>query len=125
MSKLSHEIYDNPLVSRYASAQMLKVFSPQFKFGWWRRLWLALAESQKELGLPIKANQLAQTILIFADNTGFGWRSIFSVCCKKGGQIFEIDNLITCSLIRLNCLFSLRLDFNFALRRARLWLTVL
>ena len=43
----------------------------------------------------------------------------------KGGQIFEIDKLITCSLICLNCLFSLRLDFNLALRRARLWLTVL
>jgi len=44
---------------------------------------------------------------------------------RKRGQIFEIDKLITCSLICLNCLFSLRLDFNLALRRARLWLTVL
>jgi len=60
MSKQSHDIYENPLVSRYASGQMLKIFSPQFKFSWWRRLWLALAESQKELGLQIKPNQLAQ-----------------------------------------------------------------
>ena len=60
MSKQSHDIYENPLVSRYASGQMLKVFSPQFKFSWWRRLWLALAESQKELGLQNKPNQLAQ-----------------------------------------------------------------
>ncbi len=52
------EIYDNPLVSRYSSAEMLKVFSPAFKFGMWRRLWLALAQSEKELGLDIKPGQL-------------------------------------------------------------------
>ena len=49
--------YENPLVSRYASAQMLYLFSPRHKFGTWRRLWLALAESQRELGLPITAEQ--------------------------------------------------------------------
>ncbi len=43
----------------------------------------------------------------------------------SGNSPFGIDKLITCSLIRLNCLFSLRLDFNLAFRRARLWLTVL
>ena len=63
MSKQSHDIYENPLVSRYASPQMLKVFSPQFKFGWWRRLWLALAESQKELGLQNKPNNIIQSYL--------------------------------------------------------------
>ena len=54
-----HQTYENPLISRYASAEMLTIFSPQFKFGAWRRLWLALAESQAELGLPIKPRQLA------------------------------------------------------------------
>jgi len=39
---------------------------------------------QSSGGLSAKANQLAQTILIFADNTGFGWRSIFSVCRYHG-----------------------------------------
>ncbi|KPK77211.1 MAG: adenylosuccinate lyase [Phycisphaerae bacterium SM23_30] len=60
MSKKTSKIYENPLISRYASPQMLEVFSPQFKFGTWRRLWLALAESQAELGLPIKKKQLAE-----------------------------------------------------------------
>ncbi len=47
------ERYQNPLVERYASAEMSRIFSPAFKFGTWRRLWLALAESQMELGLPV------------------------------------------------------------------------
>jgi adenylosuccinate lyase len=45
--------YSNPLTERYASREMSYIFSPAFKFGTWRRLWLALAESQKELGLDI------------------------------------------------------------------------
>lgn len=54
------DIYDNPLVSRYTSPQMLAVFSPQYKFSTWRRLWLALAESQARLGLAVTKTQLAQ-----------------------------------------------------------------
>src|SRR6266851_3197365 len=42
---------DNPLVSRYASQEMARLWSPQRKFSTWRRLWLALAEAQHELGL--------------------------------------------------------------------------
>jgi len=45
--------YSNPLTERYASAEMSRIFSPAVKFGTWRRLWLALAESQRELGLNI------------------------------------------------------------------------
>jgi adenylosuccinate lyase len=45
--------YRNPLVERYASREMSTIFSAATKFGTWRRLWLALAESQKELGLEI------------------------------------------------------------------------
>src|SRR5690606_33233879 len=52
--------YRNPLVERYASAEMSRIFSPAFKFGTWRRLWLALAEAEHELGLPIPAEALAQ-----------------------------------------------------------------
>jgi adenylosuccinate lyase len=43
---------DNPLVSRYASQEMARLWSPQRKFSTWRRLWLALAEAQHELGMP-------------------------------------------------------------------------
>jgi adenylosuccinate lyase len=45
------KVYDNPLVSRYASEQMAELWSPQRKFSTWRRIWLALAEAQHELGL--------------------------------------------------------------------------
>ncbi len=52
--------YQNPLVERYASPEMSRIFSPAFKFGTWRRLWLALAEAQKELGLDISDEAVAQ-----------------------------------------------------------------
>ncbi len=53
-----HEVYDNPLVSRYASQTMARLWSPQVKFSTWRRLWTALAESQRRLGLNISAEQV-------------------------------------------------------------------
>ena len=52
--------YESPLASRYASAEMLYLFSPQKKFGTWRRLWLALARAESRLGLPITEEQLAE-----------------------------------------------------------------
>ena len=47
----SHQVYDNPLVTRYASREMAELWGPQRKFSTWRRLWLALAEAEYELGL--------------------------------------------------------------------------
>ena len=52
--------YDNPLITRYASLAMSQLWSPQRKFSTWRRLWLALAEAEAELGLPITQEQLAE-----------------------------------------------------------------
>ena len=52
--------YDNPLLTRYASAEMGEIWSPQRKFSTWRRLWVALAEAEAELGLPITAAQIDQ-----------------------------------------------------------------
>jgi adenylosuccinate lyase len=52
--------YSNPLVERYASPEMARIFSPAFKFGTWRRLWLALAEGEKALGLEIPDEAIAQ-----------------------------------------------------------------
>ena len=52
--------YESPLNSRYASEQMKYIFSPDFKFRTWRRLWIALAESEKELGLNITDEQIAE-----------------------------------------------------------------
>jgi adenylosuccinate lyase len=44
-------LYDNPLISRYASRELAELWGPQRKFGTWRRLWVALAEAQQELGM--------------------------------------------------------------------------
>lgn len=52
--------YDNPLMSRYASPEMSFLWSPQRKFSTWRRLWVALAEAEAELGLPITRAQIEQ-----------------------------------------------------------------
>ena len=50
--------YENPLLTRYASSAMSAVWSPQRKHSLWRRLWVALAETQQELGLDISDEQL-------------------------------------------------------------------
>jgi adenylosuccinate lyase len=47
----SFQVYDNPLVGRYASREMAQLWGPQRKFSTWRRLWLALAEAEHDLGL--------------------------------------------------------------------------
>jgi adenylosuccinate lyase len=52
--------YDNPLLTRYSSAEMISLWGPQRKFSTWRRLWVALAEAEAELGLPITPAQIAQ-----------------------------------------------------------------
>jgi adenylosuccinate lyase len=53
-----HEYYDNPLIARYASDEMSRLWGPQRKFSTWRRLWVALAEAEAELGLPITQTQI-------------------------------------------------------------------
>lgn len=50
--------YEHPLVQRYASKEMSALWSPAKKFSTWRKLWLALAESEKELGLDITDEQV-------------------------------------------------------------------
>lgn len=54
------DTYENPLNTRYASKEMQYLFSPDKKFTTWRKLWIALAESEKELGLPITDEQIAE-----------------------------------------------------------------
>lgn len=57
---MSHEFYDNPLIARYASAEMSRLWGPERKFTTWRRLWVALAEAEAELGLPIAREQIEE-----------------------------------------------------------------
>ncbi len=52
--------YSNPLAERYGSEEMNRIFSDRHRYGTWRRTWLALAEAEKELGLPITDAQLAE-----------------------------------------------------------------
>lgn len=64
------DLYENPFSSRYASTEMLAIFSEQHRIGIWRRLWLALAEAEKELGLNISTSQLDQ-MRVNLDNIDF------------------------------------------------------
>ena len=57
---MSKDIYESPLNSRYAGKEMKYIFSPDKKFTTWRKLWVALAESEKQLGLDITDKQIEQ-----------------------------------------------------------------
>lgn len=57
---MNKEIYSNPLCERYSSKEMMYNFSPDKKFSTWRKLWIALAESEKELGLNITDEQIKE-----------------------------------------------------------------
>ncbi|MCH8046516.1 MAG: adenylosuccinate lyase [Planctomycetes bacterium] len=57
-SENSHSHYQNPLITRYASAEMSALWSAQTKHSTWRRLWVALAESMRELGQEISSEQI-------------------------------------------------------------------
>ncbi len=54
------DTYLNPLVARYGSREMLYIFSPKMKFSTWRKLWIALAETQQELGISISDEQISE-----------------------------------------------------------------
>ena len=55
---MSANCYESPLSSRYASSEMQYIFSPEKKFSTWRRLWVALARAEMELGLPVTQEQV-------------------------------------------------------------------
>jgi len=54
------DLYESPFSARYASREMKKLFSADTRYQTWRRLWLALAEAEKELGLPITEEQIGE-----------------------------------------------------------------
>ncbi|MDD6844842.1 MAG: adenylosuccinate lyase [Clostridia bacterium] len=57
---MMNDRYQTPLAERYASKEMQYIFSPDMKFKTWRKLWIALAETEKELGLDITDEQIAE-----------------------------------------------------------------
>ena len=67
---MSKDCYESPLSSRYASKEMKYIFSPDMKFRTWRKLWIALAESEMELGLPITQEQIDE-LKANADNINY------------------------------------------------------
>ncbi len=68
---MKRDVASNPLTERYASKEMSYLFSSDFKFRTWRRLWIALAEAEKELGLPITDEQIA-ALKTYADDINYG-----------------------------------------------------
>lgn len=64
------DTYQNPLTGRYASREMSTLWGAQRKFSTWRRLWVALAEAEAELGLPITPGQIAE-LKAAVDNIDF------------------------------------------------------
>ncbi len=67
---MSTDCYNSPLSERYASKEMQYIFSPDKKFRTWRKLWIALAETEKELGLDITQEQIDE-LKAFADDINY------------------------------------------------------
>src|SRR5688572_17799227 len=67
------ESYQSPLTARYASREMSRLFSPQFKGETFRALWIALAKAEAKLGLPISQEQIAQ---MQAAKTSIDWVAV-------------------------------------------------
>lgn len=65
-----HDLYENPLITRYASKDMSFIFSDDNKFKTWRKLWIALAEVEQELGLNITDEQLSE-LRLEAENINY------------------------------------------------------
>ncbi|MFN2638384.1 MAG: adenylosuccinate lyase, partial [Gemmatimonadaceae bacterium] len=65
------DTYSSPLAERYASRAMLALWSPRKRYGLWRQLWLALAESERELGVEIPESAISQ-MRAQIDNIDFG-----------------------------------------------------
>ena len=98
------EQYQNPLISRYASRDMSRLWSPQSIHSTWRRLWVALAEGDRELGLAVSAEQIAE-LREAVDDIDFALAAkyerefrhdvmahvhAFGACCPKAAGIIHL-----------------------------------
>src|SRR3954452_2378458 len=68
---MPHDTYESPLASRNASKEMLRLFSPQHKFGLWRRLWVELARAERELGITRITEEAIAQMSAKLDNIDF------------------------------------------------------
>lgn len=67
---MPNDTYNSPFNARYASKEMQYIYSTDFKFKTWRKLWIALAEAEKELGLDITQEQIDE-LKANADNINY------------------------------------------------------
>ena len=67
---MDNTVYQNPLITRYAGKAMSENFSDEKRFKLWRKLWIALAESEMELGLNVTKEQVAE-MKNFAEDINF------------------------------------------------------
>ncbi len=65
--------FDHPLIERYASQEMARLFSPRARHGAWRDLWIALAQAEHELGFPVTQEQIAE---LKANREPFDWDAV-------------------------------------------------
>ena len=85
-----YDRYQSPLSERYASREMQYIFSPEKKFRTWRKLWIALAETEKELGLPITQEQIDEL------KARVGWSLYFSA--KEASSAITFTSFFLTSL---------------------------
>ena len=90
---MSTDRYQSPLSERYASREMQYIFSPDMKFRTWRKLWIALAETEKELGLNITQEQIDELEKKIQETTGFFVMDhevkLYGICIECGGKLIE------------------------------------
>ena len=60
MTNSPYDTYTSPLATRNASPDMLRLWSARHRFNMWRKIWLAVAEAQHELGLPVSKEQVEE-----------------------------------------------------------------
>ena len=68
---MKKDIYESPLNSRYASKEMKEIFSPDTKFKTWRKLWITLAQAEKELGLEQITDEQIEELIKFKDDINY------------------------------------------------------
>ena len=100
---MSNDRYVSPLSERYASREMQYIFSPDKKFRTWRRLWIALAETEKELGLNITDEQIEELANDFqVNNADTRLMKVLSEYFKDKPSEEDKKQIIADSLMKIN-----------------------
>ena len=90
---MSKEFYENPLIERYASPEICRIFSADFKFSTWRKLWVALAETEQELGLDITDEQIDALLIEDVEEARKALRSPYTLYSEVDNNIYRVVDL--------------------------------